>query len=450
MKAINILTFLFLVTIVSCQKEQDGQKLGETINLPLTFVEGLGPDGFGYSVLSEEHKKDNPSARIWVKTYLPVKGIPASWRGVKKSMVPLNLRQLFYQNYKAGKITQEEFDGMIKSWEWEPNPEELSAEPIKCYVYVVSGTDKEGLAAVIIDANNNLDFSDDEPFYPKRFAMDSSMMGYSKAEVHYVQYEVLQEGRVVAKQVPMLIRRTNVIPLAYTFPQYAITQLKVKDKVHTIVLTNAGRPDYDGSKLMLVDRDTAVLKEFTNMVTQGELLSVGGLLDKVKYRNLGVNMYHETLQLEGEYAEELGYALQVGYPFQPFKTKLFNSEVPVSSLDYKGRYLFIDFWGTWCKPCVAELPELQQIYRTVNKERIEFISIAGVQSPILLEKFLKKRPLAWPQIISDNKNKLVETYNITSYPTTVLIGPDGKVVARNLRGEALEQKLAEVGVRASR
>ena len=301
----------------------------------------------------------------------------------------------------------------------------------------------------MIDANNNLDFSDDEPFYPKRFAMDSSMMRYSKAEIQYVQYEVFQEGRVVAKQVPMLIRRTNVLPLAYTFPQYAITQLKVKDKVHTIVLTNAGRPDYDGSKLMLVDQDTAVLKGFTNMVAQGELLSVGGLLDKVKYRNLGVNMYHETLQLEGEYAEELGYALQVGYPFQPFKTKLFNSEVPVSSLDYKGRYLFIDFWGTWCKGCVMELPELQRIYQTVNKERIEFISIAGGQSPTLLEKFLKKRPLAWPQIISDNKNKLVETYNITGYPTSVLIGPDGKVVARNLRGEALEQKLAEVGVRAS-
>ncbi len=124
---------------------------------------------------------------------------------------------------------------MKKSWQWEPNPEELSAEPIKCYVYVVSGTDKEGLITVIIDANNNLDFSDDEPFYPKSFAMDSSMMRYSEAEKRYINYEVFQEGRVVAKQVPMLIRRTNAFPLAYAFPQYAITQLKVKGQIHTIV-----------------------------------------------------------------------------------------------------------------------------------------------------------------------------------------------------------------------
>lgn len=449
MKATSILTLLTLAGLVSCQKEQDDQKLGETINLPLTFVEGFGPEGFSYSLLSEELKKDDPAASMWVKTYLSVKGIPASWQSVKKSMVPLNLRQLIYQNYKTGKITEEEFNVFKKSAEWEINPEELSADPIKCYVYVVSGTDKEGLITVIIDANNNLDFSDDEPFYPKSFAMDSSMMQYSKAENHYVNYEEFQEGRVVSKRVPMLIRRTNVIPLAYTFPQYAITQLKVKDQIHTIVLNSAGRPDYEGSKLMLVDEDTNVLAGFTDRVAQGELLSIGGLFDKVKYRNLGVNLYHESLQLEGEYAEEVAYALQVGYPFQPFKTTLFNSEVPVSSLDYKGRYLFIDFWGTWCKGCVLELPELQRIYQTVNKERIEFISIAGGQSPVLLEKFLKKRPLAWPQIISNDQNKLVETYNITGYPTNVLVGPDGKVVARNLHGEALEQKLAEVGVLAS-
>jgi len=274
MKTIISLFFLILVGFVSCQKEHDDQKLGETINLPLTFVEGIGPDGFGYSLLAEEHKKDDPSARIWVKTYLPVKGIPGTWRGVKKSMVPLNLKQLIYQNYKAGKISQEEFDELKKSWEWELNPEELSAEPIKCYVYVVSGTDKEGLIAVIIDANNNLDFSDDEPFYPKRIAMDSSMMRYSESEKQYVLYEVFQDGRVVSKQVPMIIRRTNVLPLAYTFPQYAITQLKVKGQTHTIALNNAGRPDYEGSKLTLVDQDTTVMKGFTDWVAKGELLSV--------------------------------------------------------------------------------------------------------------------------------------------------------------------------------
>ena len=442
----NGLIFLSLTicALASCREQADENAIEQTIRLPLTFVEGFGPAGFGFGPLAEEHKSDDSSARIWVKTYLSVKGIPKSWRGVKKSMVELDVHQLLYQNYKVGKISQEDFGEMKKLWEWEPNPEELSAEPIKCYVYVISGKDKEGLVSVIIDANNNLDFSDDEAFYPKASAMDSTIAIYSDDEIHYVNYEVFQQGQVVSKRVPMLIKRTSHWPLAFTFPQYATAKLKVKDQVHNIVLSGSSRPDYNGSSLVLVDENNSVLKGFAERVNEGDLLSVGGLFDKVKYRNLGVNMYHEVLELGCEDAEKLGYGLQTGYRFRPFKAKLFKTEVPISSQDYNGKYLFVDFWGTWCGPCVAELPELQKIYEGVDKSRVEFVSIAGKQSPELLEKFLKKRPLAWPQIISDEENKLIETYDISSFPTNVLVGPDGRVVARNLHGKALERKLAEL------
>ena len=445
MKSQLIFLLLSVCALTSCREQSDDDTANQTIRLPLTFVEGFGPGGFSYSPLSEEHKKDDPAASIWVKTYLPVKGIPESWRGVKKSMVELDMHQLVYQNYKAGNISQEELDGLKKSWEWEPNPEELSADPIKCYVYVASGTDKTGLAAVIIDTNNNLDFSDDEVFYPKACAMDSTMAIYSEDEKHYVNYEEFQKGKVISKKIPMLIKRTNFYPLAYSFPQYATAKLKVKEQVHNIVLSGGGRPDYESSSLILVDENNSVLKNFSEPVREGDLLSVGGLFDKVKYRNLGVNIYHEVLELAGEYAEKLGYGLQTGYRFQPFKAKLFKSDALISSQDYAGKYLFVDFWGTWCGPCVAEIPELQRIYEGVNKKQVEFVSIAGGnQSPTQLEKFLKKRPLAWPQMISDDENKLIETYKITSFPTNVLIGPDGRIIARNLHGAALEKKLAEV------
>lgn len=436
---------LFTVwALASCQNQEKEESDGEILRLPLTFVEGFGPAGYSYSILSEEYSKDDPAAKIWIKTYLPVKGIPESWRGVKKSMVSLGLFQMVYQNYKAGNITKEELNDLAKSWKWEPNPEELSAEPIKCYVYAVSGRDKDGLIAVILDANNNLDFSDDEVFYPKACGIDSTMRQYSEDEKHYINYEVYQAGKVIIKQVPMIVKRTSIYPLIYVFPQYATAELKVKGKVHNIVLNGSGRPDYTDSQLVLVDGDNKLLESSTERVNEGELLSVGGLFDKVKYRNRGVNMYQEVLQLESEYAEKIGYSLQTGYPFQPFTTKIFKSDKAISSLDYKGKYLFIDFWGTWCGPCVAELPELQRIYEGVDKQRVEFISIAGEQSPELLERFLKKRPLAWPQIISDDENKLIETYNIDGYPTNVLVGPDGRIVAKNLHGQALEEKLAEL------
>lgn len=442
----NQLIFLLLAvfTLISCQNQGKDDTKDETLRLPLTFVEGFGPAGYSYSLLSEEHSKDDPKAQTWVKTYLPVTGIPESWRGVKKSMVILGIYQLVYQNYKEGNITQEELDGLKESWNWEPNPKELSAEPIKCYVYAVSGRDKAGLTAVILDANNNLDFSDDEVFYPKVCGIDSTMRQYSEDEKHYVNYEVYQGGKVVRKQVPIVVKRNSVYPLMYAIPQYATAELKVKGKIHNVVLNGSGRPDYTDSRLVLVDGDNKIIGSATERVNEGELLSVGGISDKVKYRNRGVNMYHEVLQLESEYAEKIGYSLQTGYPFQPFKTKIFKSDEPIASTDYKGKYLFIDFWGTWCGPCVAELPELQRIYEGVDKQQVEFVSIAGEQSPEVLEKFLRKRPLAWPQIISNDKNKLAENYNISGYPTNVLVGPDGRIVAKNLHGKVLKEKLAEL------
>ncbi|MFB9295572.1 hypothetical protein [Persicitalea jodogahamensis] len=87
----NRLIFFLLTACIfaSCQN-REGQKEGsEILRLPLTFVEGFGPGGSGWGPLSEEHKKDDSSARIWVKTYLPIKGIPESWRSVKKSMAEL-------------------------------------------------------------------------------------------------------------------------------------------------------------------------------------------------------------------------------------------------------------------------------------------------------------------------------------------------------------------------
>ncbi len=80
--------------------------------------------------------------------------------------------------------------------------------------------------------------------------------------------------------------------------------------------------------------------------------------------------------------------------------------------DFKGKYLFIDFWATWCKPCVEQMPELASLYGKVDTDRVAFLGIVGEDRPDRLKKFLQKKPTAWPQIFSDTTNRLVEAYNI--------------------------------------
>ena len=439
---------LAVCALVSCQNREEEKGDSEILRLPLTFVEGFGPFYASTSFLGAENPTDTG---FWSKTYLPVTGIPKAWKLVDKSMVWLDVQQLIYQNYQAGNLREEEFAQFKKSSEWEPNPKELPDKPIKCFVYVIRGRDEKGKAAVMVDTDNDLDFSDEIPFYPEKAYKEnySSVGAYQEKEKRYFTYEVYEEGRVIAKRIPIVIKRMPAEPAGndfrYYFPLHAQTTLNVNGGTYKIAIPGgASIPSFESSSMVVLEKDSAHIYEFPEQIQKGDLITVGHLLNKIEYRNKGVSVYHNALELEGNDVDEQEYSLQAGHPFKPFTAKEFQTGQTIALADYQDKYLFIDFWGTWCKGCVQELPKLQRIYKGVDKQRVEFVSIAGHQSPELLEKFLKKRPLAWPQIISDDENKLIETYKITSFPTNVLVGPDGRVVSRNLHGEVLERKLAEL------
>ncbi|MGB6036396.1 MAG: TlpA disulfide reductase family protein [Cryomorphaceae bacterium] len=114
--------------------------------------------------------------------------------------------------------------------------------------------------------------------------------------------------------------------------------------------------------------------------------------------------------------------------------------------DLRGNYVLIDFWASWCKPCRMENPNVVRMY---NKYANENFEIFGVSLDRNKEKWLEaiaKDQLEWPHV-SDLKfweSAAAELYNVRTIPFTVLVDPDGKVIATKLRGAALEQKLDEI------
>lgn len=105
-----------------------------------------------------------------------------------------------------------------------------------------------------------------------------------------------------------------------------------------------------------------------------------------------------------------------------------------------GKVVLVDFWATWCGPCIAELPNMQKAYTSYHDKGFEIIAISLDNEKEPLEAFIKENKMPWPQAFDGKgwQNEIAAQYGITSIPATFLVGKDGKIVATDLRGAALE------------
>src|SRR5262249_11562836 len=122
----------------------------------------------------------------------------------------------------------------------------------------------------------------------------------------------------------------------------------------------------------------------------------------------------------------------------------------VDVADYRGKVVLVDFWATWCGPCIAELPNVESAYEKYHADGFEVIAVSLDRTRDRLEKFVGERKLPWPQIFFDEEGKrfwsnpLVKEHKVGSIPATFLLDRDGKVAATNLRGGRLEEAVAHL------
>lgn len=131
----------------------------------------------------------------------------------------------------------------------------------------------------------------------------------------------------------------------------------------------------------------------------------------------------------GQHARDVLFAQKVGEQAAPFSLPDPQGEL-VSLSDYKGKYVVIDFWGTWCGWCVKDLPKMKQFYDQY-RDKVEFISIACRDSQKKWKEAIKKHEMNWVNLLNPD-DKLAIAYGIEGYPTKLIIDPQGKVIGKYL------------------
>lgn len=112
------------------------------------------------------------------------------------------------------------------------------------------------------------------------------------------------------------------------------------------------------------------------------------------------------------------------------KLKSLQSGNTIDFKDFKGNVIFINFWASWCAPCIAEMPNIQKLYNRIESDKIKFILISLDDTEEKAKNFIDKRDFTFPTYMP--VSSVPEVYKSPSIPTTFVISPEGKIVAKKV------------------
>lgn len=98
--------------------------------------------------------------------------------------------------------------------------------------------------------------------------------------------------------------------------------------------------------------------------------------------------------------------------------------------DFKGKVIFMNIWATWCPPCIAEMPNIQELYNKIDNEDIVFVMLSMDNDLSKVQRYVDKKEYTFPVYMA--ASRVPEVFRAPSIPTTMVISPEGKIISKKV------------------
>ncbi len=205
------------------------------------------------------------------------------------------------------------------------------------------------------------------------------------------------------------------------------------------------------------DRLSALEKEYNNYMDSVVNANVDNPIGYLCFIDMAYEFDMPTLQAALKKYPTMKQSVRVNKLIESLKNKertqpgnkfidftITNDTITQSLSDYvgKGRYTLVDFWASWCGPCIRETKVIKKIREEFEGKNLDILGVAVWDEPANTEAAIKRHQLPWPQIINAQSIP-TDLYGIPAIPCIILFGPDGTILSRDKQGEELIQSVRD-------
>jgi peroxiredoxin len=421
----------------------------DTLIIETKRIKGFGPVG---PIL--KYVPNLPEDSPWQSIIPEIQGIPDTLENFMFDVEQTDIKQNVYQNYYLGNISEKRFLELKKEWNWEPDSTRYTKNYVKVGIAVAAGIDRNNNKIVIFDQNNNNNLSDDEIYkLPPILPGQHFFSRYHDGLPVEAEFEYFYNSEIIKTKgwfyidyssdyynSPDSIKKSLPLSLSIGFAEHQIAEFNLEGIKFMLALCSMSPTYRQQPFLFLIDNkdDKFGSSVFSQRINLGEMIKLGETY--YKFNDVSIDGKYITLIKEEKHSISGG--TNIGQKIYTFSSMSITGE-ELNIENYRGKYVYLDFWGTWCGPCLEEIPELKNIYNLYKDHNFEIIGIA-LDKVENVKQFIIKNDIKWPQIVQDASKAIINLFEINSYPTTFLIDPEGIIIDKGIKSNDLYLKLAKL------